>query len=305
MNICRTIVRWTLISGIAVGGIAIIIGPQRVIAAFETMQNRAGNFVDKYIDVEEARALRTHLHDLAAVYPDRIAEIRGEIARIDTQLDQFEHDADVARRVVAMTEVDLEQLGSRVHEAELSGVRQVSLVSGDAGVNLKIAYREGHRIRGIRQTYQDRLVTNQRQMELLNTQHDRLTELLDRVQQEFGDYQAQVWQLDRQIDSIERNERLIALTESQQQTLQQYESTGEVESLRAIETKLAELQAVQEGTLQALGEQGRQDEYEQRARSLLHDDDATTGSNPFEGFVPQRHVQERAELRPLEITTPS
>jgi len=305
MSICKTIVRWSLIAGLAVGGITIIIGPQRVAAAFETVQHRAGQIVDKYIDVEEARALRSHLHELAAVYPDRIAEIRGELARVNTQLDQFAHDADVARRVVSMTESDLTTLAARVQTAEETGIRQVSLVSGDAGVELEVAYREGRRIRGIRQTYQDRLVSDQRQIELLESQHDRLSDLLGRVEQEFADYQAQVWQLDRQIDSIERNERLIALTESQQQTLQQYESTGDVESLRAIESRLAELQAVQEGTLQTLGEQDRRNEYEHRARTTLHDAEAGHGSSPFEGFLPRPPALQQAGLGPIDVTTPS
>ena len=203
MNICKTIVRWTLIAGIAVGGVTIIIGPGRVAAAFETIQDQAGNLVDQYIDVEEAKSLRTKLHDLAGVYPDRIAEIRGEIARIDSQVNQMAHDADVARRVVAMTENDLERLAGKVRDAEVGGVRQVSLVKGDAGVDLEVAYKEGRRIQGIRSTYQERLVADQRQVELLSSQHDRLTTLLEQVEREYSQYQAQVWQLDRQIDSIE------------------------------------------------------------------------------------------------------
>ncbi len=308
MNICKTIVRWTLIAGIAVGGVTIIIGPGRVAAAFETIQDQAGNLVDQYIDVEEAKSLRTKLHDLAGVYPDRIAEIRGEIARIDSQVNQMAHDADVARRVVAMTENDLERLAGKVRDAEVGGVRQVSLVKGDAGVDLEVAYKEGRRIQGIRSTYQERLVADQRQVELLSSQHDRLTTLLEQVEREYSQYQAQVWQLDRQIDSIERNERLIALTESQQETLQQFNTPGDTETLRAIESRLAELQAVQEGTLQSLGEQGRQGEYEHRARSFVNDASGTGSlSDPFEGFGPvptaDEHRQASAPWSEFDITT--
>ncbi|MCP4757990.1 MAG: hypothetical protein GY894_05785 [Planctomycetes bacterium] len=294
MNICKTIVRWTLIAGIAVGGVTIIIGPGRVAAAFETFQDQASIIVDQYIDVEEAKSLRSKLHELAGVYPDRIAEIRGEIARIDSQVDQMAHDADVARRVVAMTESDLDRLAGKVRDAEIGGVRQVSLIKGDAGVNLTVAYKEGRRIQGIRSTYQERLVADQRQVEMLSSQHDRLTTLLEQVEREYSQYQAQVWQLDRQIDSIERNDRLIALTESQHETLQQFQSPGDSETLRAIETRLAELQAVQEGTLQALGERGKQGEYEHRARSLVNDATGSSDlSNPFEGFGPATNVDEQ------------
>lgn len=290
MPICRTIVRWTLISGLAVGGIALVIGPQRLVGAVETMQEHAGAFVDEYIDVEEARELRGRLHELASVYPDRIAEIRGEVARVQTQVSQFEHDADVARRVVAMTASDLERIAASVDSAERSGITTVSLVAGDAGVNLDVAYREGRRIQGIRQTYQERLVADQQQLEMLVAQQSRLQTLLDQVEGEFTEYQSQVWQLDRQIDAIERNNRLIALTESQQQTLRKFNTPGDTKSLRTIEARLAEISAVQEGTLQALNEQQRQGEYEHRARSLMVDPDGSTSPNPFAEFLPKTHL---------------
>lgn len=297
MTICKTIVRWTLIGGLAVGGVTLLVGPQRVASAFGTIQMQAGALVDEYIDVEEAQALRSRLHELAGAYPDRIAEIRGEVARVETQLTQFAHDADVARRVVIMTGSDLEQLAMKVQSAEHGGFHNVSLVTGDEGVNLDVAYREGRRIKGIRETYQERLVSDQRQVGMLETQRGRLVTLLDQIEQEFANYQAQVWQLDRQIDAIQRNDRLIALTESQQATLRAFESPGDAEGIRAIETRLAELQAVQEGTLQALNEQGRQTDYEHRAQVSLnqnvsleaittHELFDTCGENPFAEFFP-------------------
>jgi len=317
MTICKSITRWTIVTGLALGGITLIIGPDRVFAAFGTIQTQANAIVDQYIDVEEAQALRGRLHELAEAYPDRIAEIRGEVARVETQLDQFAHDADVARRVVAMTGSDLEQLAMKVQTAERGSLRTVSLVPGDAGVNIDVAYREGHRIKGIRETYQERLVSDQRQVGMLETQRERLATLLDQIEHEFADYQAQVWQLDRQIDAIQRNDRLIALTESQQATLRAFESPGNAEGLRAIETRLAELQAVQEGTLQALTERGRQNEYEHRAQMMLNQDmpmspgnagvSAGRGADPFAEFLPAPPMSDpqQALSMPALVTTPS
>lgn len=318
MTLCKTIVRWTIVTGLALGGITLIIGPERVGAAFGAIQTQATALVDEYIDVEEAKALRSRLHELAEAYPDRIAEIRGEVARVETQLEQFAHDADVARRVVAMTGADLEQLALKVQSAERGGVRTVSLVSGDAGVNLDVAYREGRRIKGIHETYQERLVSDQRQITMLETQRERLAALLEQIEDEFADYQAQVWQLDRQIDSIQRNDRLIALTESQQATLRAFESPGNAEGLRAIETRLAELLAVQEGTLQALTERGRQNEYEHRAQMMLNQSMPTEGNaspdvfdthggDPFTEFLPAppKADLQQALTSPTPITTPS
>jgi hypothetical protein len=318
MTLCKTIVRWTIVTGLALGGITLIIGPERVGAAFGAIQTQATALVDEYIDVEEAKALRSRLHELAEAYPDRIAEIRGEVARVETQLKQFAHDADVARRVVAMTGADLEQLALKVQSAERGGVRTVSLVSGDAGVNLDVAYREGRRIKGIHETYQERLVSDQRQITMLETQRERLAALLEQIEDEFADYQAQVWQLDRQIDAIQRNDRLISLTESQQATLRAFESPGNAEGLRAIETRLAELLAVQEGTLQALTERGRQNEYEHRAQMMLNQSMPTEGNaspdvfdthggDPFTEFLPAppKADLQQALTSPTPITTPS
>ncbi|MDP7029684.1 MAG: hypothetical protein QF733_05625 [Phycisphaerales bacterium] len=301
MSICKTIVRWTLISGIAVGGIVLVFGPGRVVAAVDTMQERAGAFVDQYIDVEEARELRSRLHELASVYPERIAEIRGELARVQTQVAQFEHDADVARRVVAMTAADLERIAANVDSAERTGITTVSLVAGDAGVDIDVAYREGRRIQGVRKTYQERLVADCQQLEMLTAQHGRLQTLLEQVEGEFTEYQSQVWQLDRQIDAIERNNRLIALTESQQQTLQRFNTPGDTESLRTIEARLAEISAVQEGTLQSLHEQQRQGEYEHRARSMMVDPEGVSSPNPFAEFLPKT----RLEFPSTEAATPA
>ena len=313
MTICRTIVRWTIIAGLALGGVTLIIGPARVATAFDTIQEQAGNFVDQYIDVEEARALRTQLHELAGVYPDRIAEIRGEVARVNTQILQFEHDSDVARRVVLMTGADLEQLALDVHSAEQSGIQTVSLITGDEGVNLEVAYREGRRIQEIRETYQERLVADRRQVEMLMTQQERLSTLLEQIEHEYADYQSQVWQLDRQIDSIERNDRLIALTASQQETLRGFDAPGDMESLRSIESRLAELSAVQEGTLQSLTQQHRRGEYEHRARVQVQggagpDGVTTPTTSPFAEFLPRprqydQGVHEVSVASPL-LTTP-
>jgi hypothetical protein len=286
MTICRTIIRWTLIAGLALGGITLIIGPSRVATAFDTIQDQAGNFVDQYIDVEEARALRTQLHKLAGVYPDRIAEIRGEVARVNTQIVQFEHDSDVARRVVLMTGNDLERLALDVHSAEQSGVQTVSLIAGDEGVNLDIAYREGRRIQEIRGTYQERLVADRRQVEMLMTQQERLSTLLEQIEHEYADY----------------------LTASQQETLRGFDAPGDMESLRSIESRLAELSAVQEGTLQSLTEQHRRGEYEHRARVQVQDgagpDGVTTPTtSPFAEFLP-RPRQYDQEVHEVSIASP-
>jgi hypothetical protein len=78
--------------------------------------------------------------------------------------------------------------------------------------------------------------------------------------------------LDRQIDSIERNDRLIEMTKDQQAMLAQYDKFGEVGNLGQLESKLAELRTVQEAQLEALSRAGVPNDYEQRAKAAMADE---------------------------------
>ncbi|MCH2139213.1 MAG: hypothetical protein MK074_09220 [Phycisphaerales bacterium] len=279
MTVCKSLFRWTLIGGLATAGITVLVGPDRVAAAFSQVQLQAGDAVDAYINADEARQLRTRLQSLADEYPDRIRQVRLELAKVQAEVTRFDREMDVARRVVQMTEHDLEALADRVHTAETHGVQTVSLTTNGTGVNLDKAYREGRRIRSVRDTYRQRLATDEQQVDLLRTQQTRLEELLGRLESEFADYRAQAWQLDRQIDAIQRNERLIALTEQQQATMQSFESPGQEDNLRQIEDRLAEMRAVQESTLQSLAAQERTLDYESIAEQAA--DAGSFSSDPF------------------------
>jgi len=282
MTVCKSIFRWTLIGGLTMAGITVLIGPERVIAAFDTVQGQAGLVVDQYINADEARSLRNRLQSLAAEYPDRIKQVRTELAKVQAESHRFDREIDVAQRVVKMTDADLEQLAHRVRNAEGSGITQVSLTVDGSTVDIDKAYREGRRIRSVRETYRERLVSDERQIDLLRAQSERLQDLLERMEGEFADYRAQAWQLDRQIDAIERNERLIALTERQQATLHAFETPGQEDNLRQIEDRLAEMRVVQESTLQALANEERTLDYEAVAEQAAWS--GSTSTDPFADF---------------------
>ena len=48
--ITRCILRWGLISGLALGGATLLIGPERVGAGFHQLQSKARGVVDQYMD---------------------------------------------------------------------------------------------------------------------------------------------------------------------------------------------------------------------------------------------------------------
>jgi chromosome segregation ATPase len=302
MCITRSLLRWGLVGGLALGGVTLLVGPERVSAGLAQIRGKAQGVVDNLVD--DPVALRRQLQGLAEQYPDRIAEVRGEIAQVESQLSQYTHDMDIAQRVVAMTTDHLGQLKTLVARAEESArqtTRPVAIRFEGVKFNVEEAYNEARRINNVRGTYQDRLASDQQQANFLTQQKSRLAEILDKLESEYSTFQAQLWQLDRQIDAIERNERLITLTEQQQATLASYEKFGKIGSLKQLEAKLAELRAVQEAQLESLSKRGVNMDYENRAQyesstEGLHD-------NPFDNTdeqpsaEPEQTIEQNGEQK--------
>ncbi|MGY8756214.1 MAG: hypothetical protein ACKVLC_02460 [Phycisphaerales bacterium] len=281
----RFIVRWGLIGGLAVGGVTLLVGPQRVLACFDQLQQEANTVIDGLVD--DPIVLRRQLEDLAKEYPARIAEIRGEVAKLEQQLLQFERDEKISRRVIELTTADLEALRSLVEDAEaMLGVRGSTPSLRFEGVryDLQDAYTEGRRIRTVRANYEDRLASDRRQMGLLNEQGDRLGDVLENIEQEYETYRTQMWQLDREIDAIERNDHIIAMVEKQHETLTGFDRVGNPGNLDQVRSKLAEIRTVQESTILALTETGAGSDYETRARFDTSDQ---IFENPFTQTVEQ------------------
>lgn len=262
----KGMLRWGLISAAVIGGTTVLVGPERMAAGFDQVRTMANHVFEDF--VEDPVALRRQLQGLADQYPDRIAEVRSEIAQIDIQLDQLAHDNEVADRVVALTTDDLETIRLAVLDAEADreAGRKVAVRRGSFNVDLAQARSEARRIAGIKATYQDRLISNDQQVSLISNQRDRLVEILDQLEGEYGQFEEKLWVLDRQIDAIERNDRLITMTEEQQAILNDYEKLGKVGNLRQLEAKLEELRITQEAQLQALEKHGVRSDYERRAR---------------------------------------
>lgn len=283
MFITRCVLRWGLVGAVALGAATWLIGGDRVAAGLASLRGKAQSAVDRLVD--DPVVLRRQLQELSNQYPDRIAEVRGEIAEVDHQLAQFNRDVEIAQRVVAMTTRDLGELKTLVARAEeqaQSTTRPVSIRFGGVRFDIEEAYNEARRINNVRGTYQDRLAHDQQQIAFLTQQRERLAEILNKLETEYNTFQAQLWQLDRQIDAIERNERLITLTEQQQATLASYEKFGKVGNLKQLEGKLAELRAKQEAQLDYLSKRGINMDYENKAKYELDTQDVNT--NPFENL---------------------
>jgi chromosome segregation ATPase len=269
--ITRGILRYGVIGALALGGVTLLVGPDRVAAGLAQVRVKAQHVVDNAMD--DPLALRRQLEQLAEEYPDRIAEVRGEIAEVDHQIDQFQRDVEISQRVVAMATEDLEELKTLVARAEAeatTGARSIAIRFEGVRFDIDEAYDEGRRINNVRSNYDDRMAHDEFQLKLLAEQKGRLTEILGKLESEYSTYQGQLWQLDRQIDAIQRNERLIELTERQQATLQSYERFGKLQNLHQLESKLAEINAFQTAQLEELEKRGIHYNYEEQARRELN-----------------------------------
>ena len=284
-SLSRSVLRWGLIGAVGLGGLAFLVGPERIATGFAQLRSKAQSVADDL--VEDPVALRRQLQQLADRYPERIAEVRGELAEIERQKAQLEKDREVARRVVAMTTTDLERLQVAVAEGEVRAAsgRTVAIRVNSRSVDLDDARGEARRIAAIRRTYQDRYAGDDTQVSFLDQQQERLNEILTQLEDESDRYEAKLWQLDRQIDAIARNDRLIEMTREQQALLAEYDKFGNVGNLDQLEAKLAELRTVQEAQLQTLAKRGVRSDYEDRARNAI-DDDNFDLFDPFEDLVP-------------------
>jgi len=278
----RFVLRWGLISALALGGATLLIGPERVAAGLACVRTKAQSVVDRAVD--NPLALRRQLQDLADEYPDRIARVQGEIAEVNHQLAQFDRDTEISARVVAMTTDDLSNLKTLITRAEGVEGRAVYVRFDGVRFGIDQAYSEARRINNVRVTYDDRLSCNQQQLQLLSQQKARLVEILARLEEEYTTFETQMWQLDRQIDAIERNDRLIDMTEQLQATLTTYDQWGKVGNLKQLEAKLAELATIQEAQLATLEKKGIRYDYEKRAKDEI-DFDSAPQQGPFDDLM--------------------
>jgi plasmid maintenance system killer protein len=274
----RFIVRWGIIGGLAVGGITLLVGPQRVMACIDQLREEASTVVENLVD--DPVALRRQLDELSSQYPKRIAEVRGEISRLDHQLEQFIRDEKIAIRVIELTDIDLEILRDLVEDAESTTDTRSRPSIHFEGVRYDLdgAYSEGRRIRTVKSNYEDRLASDRRQVELMDEQKNRLVSILEKIEHEHETYRAQLWQLDREIDAIERNDHIIAMVEQQQETLSGFDRFGSAGNLGQVRSRLAEIRTVQESTILALTDSGTGSDYETRAR---FDTSEQVFENPF------------------------
>jgi DNA repair exonuclease SbcCD ATPase subunit len=277
MAFTKTVVRSAVILALVGGTAAIIVGPDRLGALFDQTQNSINRQVDKVIT--DPVALRAQMRKLEAEYPERLAEVRRDLSELQQQKAQLVREREVSARVVELAEQDLTTLQAMIERGEQAaqtaqamydsdsayGGHVVRVVFNNQSIPLKEAYNKATRIQQVHAAYVSRAADIDRDMGYLEQQEQRLTDLLSQLETEYAEFQAQVWQMDRQVDSIARNERLIEMMEKRQRTLDE-QGRYKAHSLDQLASRFADIRARQEARLEALGTATSTLNYEDRAK---------------------------------------
>lgn len=277
----KFIVRGAVIGAIGLGTAAVIAGPHRLSSLFTQARSSINDRIDR--NITDPVALRAQLKTLAAQYPRRIGEVRGDLAQLREQQAQLQRDLAVSNRVMALADADLDRLSAALGQAQSAVVQAASFgPSADgAAVDHRVlivfkgeridpgqAQVRSNQIAATRNAYAQRAADIQRDLGYLSQQERQMTQLLTKLEAEHTSFQTQMFDLDRQIDSIARNDRMIQIIKDRQETLDD-QSRYRAASLDQITSKLADIRARQEATLESLARTSEHFSYEDAAKAQI------------------------------------
>lgn len=271
MGFTKHLVRYAVVAGLVGGTAALIAGPDRLGALFSQTQGSINAAIDSQID--DPVALRHQMRNLGAEYPERIAAVSRDLAELRAQVSQLRQESEVSDRVVSLASADLDQMRGLIGRAETT--RQASAGMGDAAIvkvvfndeslDMNAAYGKARSIQQVQDAYIQRAADIERDLGYLGQQEQRLSQLQGQLQQEYTDFQAQLWQMDRQVDSIARNERLITIMEKRQRTLDD-NSRYHAGSMQNLASRFSDIRSKQEARLETLATSTNVNSYEERAK---------------------------------------
>ncbi len=294
--IARNFVRIAVITGavgaLGIGAATLVAGPDRVGAFFTQTRSCINAKIDAQIT--DPVALRAQLRDLQAQYPERIGQVRSDLAQLREQRAQLERDLAVSNRVVALADQDSDKLTAALDHAQSATVTNVALgveheiviVFRNERINLEAASTKLNQVTATRNAYASRAADIQRDLGYLSQQETQLGTLLGKLETEQTSFQTQLFDLDRQIDAIARNDRMIDVMASRQRTLDE-QSRYRAASLDQINGKLADIRAKQEARLASLSAVAEHFSYEDAAKSQLDREGAGTSTRKVQKALPK------------------
>lgn len=304
MPLTKTLLRVTVIGGIATGGLVLLAGPQRVGMLFDQARATVSATIDDHI--QDPVALRNQLRELEEQYPERIAQVEGELAQLGQEIAQLERDREIAVRVTELAQADLDELGGLIDEARIvrasNPTSQIRLHWSGQPLNYDDALTRATNIRSTFTAHASRVVEADKTMEVLATQRTRLADILTDLEEEYATFRAQIAELDGQIAAIERNERLIKMVEEREQAIAQLDR-NEAYSIDHITGKLAKTLAEQDARLNAALNGASADDYAREAEEMLRREAAAEAAFDRAMSTPLPTLDSRIDIVPGDDST--
>ena len=273
---CRKLIRTCVVGGLGLGlaggAVAMIAGPERAAVLLSQAQQEIQLRIDHQID--DPVAMRAQLRKLEAEYPERISQLTGDLAELEEQIGQLDRERAIAVRVVELADVDLGEIEGQLASLRSQGsaaLASTRIQFDDRAYAYDKAVARASEIRQTRAVYSSLAADADRDLGYLRGQAERIHEALIQLETERAQFQAQLWQIERQVDAIARNERLIEMMEQRQRSLDE-QTRYEATSLESLTGRLSEVRSRQEAELEILASDQRQVSYEDMARMQLEDE---------------------------------
>lgn len=273
-GICKTIVRFGVIGGLATGALVLIAGPQRVHALIMQGCDTINGVIDS--NITDPVALRSKLRQLEEQYPKRIEQVEGDLAQLQVQKGQLTRELRIAQGVVELTTRDHDQLSAAIEQLDTQRIRLAStddnseyvLVVDNQRFSPEAAHSRCETLVATRAANAAKAVDLEKHLGYLSQQEQRFDDLLGKLKSEQTQFRAQLWDLDRQVDAVARNERMIEVMKSRQHTLDE-QGSYRAASLGQFQQSVAARIAQQEATLTSLAQNQAATDYEQEAARII------------------------------------
>ncbi len=254
-----------ILAGIGIAS-TFIIGPHGTHAVIMQAQDSVQSKLDSLMD--NPVALRAELERLEAEYPVRIRAVQKDLGELKVEARRLQWERAVSDRVVAMAQDDLGGIGATAQAN--TGENNLVRVAGFPVAAVKTKSRaQVARIQDLIQMHSIRSEDAARDLGYLNKEIGRFQVLLTELETERTQYHGQLEQLNRQVDSIRRNERLLNMLR-QRQGLLEKAGRFKAHSLDQITGRLSGIRSQQEAELELLSNTEIETDYEGRAQVELH-----------------------------------
>jgi len=264
----RSIIKWGVVGGLGIVALVAIVGTTRLKTAFWSVRDHIRTNVDELVDTRVA--LQHEVEKLKNEYPKRIAEIRVQQRSVHRDIAMCEKQLHESEEVVAIARGDLEVLKSRLDtvDADADGIESQPIEFRAERLTRGAALSRAAEAADVASSYEDRAIDLRKERKLLFDEKARLSSERAGLEEEYARFKAEVETIGRDIDSLERKEKLVKLAQRRRGEREDL-FADRASSLNVLKDRLATKKIELEEQLKGLNSFGGANEYETRARLRL------------------------------------